>query len=95
MSIFTKIRNKEIPSTMIYEDELCFVILDINPANKGHALVISNDEYECILDCPEHILSHMIAIAQKVAQKQKIAFQNFRVKLPSTLERGWGVRSNR
>lgn len=69
-SIFTKIMNGEIPSTKIYEDDKCFSILDINPNNKGHALVISKEEHESILDCPDDILKHLIVIAKKVAKKQ-------------------------
>ncbi|MCF7953979.1 MAG: HIT domain-containing protein, partial [Spirochaetales bacterium] len=45
-TIFSKIIEGEIPSVNIYEDEVCVVILDISPVNKGHALVIARDEYE-------------------------------------------------
>ena len=40
-TVFEMIRDGEIPSVKIYEDDLCFVILDLAPVNKGHALVIS------------------------------------------------------
>ena len=32
--IFCKIANGEIPSATVYEDSVCRVILDVNPANK-------------------------------------------------------------
>lgn len=38
--LFCKICNKEIPSQIVYEDELFMCVLDINPAAKGHVLVI-------------------------------------------------------
>ena len=38
--IFCKIANGVIPSATVYEDSICRVILDINPASKGHALII-------------------------------------------------------
>jgi len=38
--IFCKIIAKEIPADMIYENEKVVAILDINPVNPGHALVI-------------------------------------------------------
>ena len=37
--IFCKIANGEIPSATLYEDEEFRVILDLGPANKGHALI--------------------------------------------------------
>jgi len=69
-SIFTKIINGEIGATKIYEDDKCISILDINPNNKGHALVIPRFECETVLDCPEDILGHLINVAKKVAEKQ-------------------------
>ena len=34
-SIFQKIIEKEIPSEIVYEDEMCIVINDINPQAWG------------------------------------------------------------
>jgi len=70
VSIFTKIIEGEIPSTKLYEDNKCIVILDINPMNKGHALVIPKEEHETTMECPDDILKHLMAIANKVAKKQ-------------------------
>ncbi|MGB3775157.1 MAG: HIT family protein, partial [Leeuwenhoekiella sp.] len=39
-SIFTKIINREIPATIVYEDERHIAILDVNPNTKGHTLCI-------------------------------------------------------
>ncbi len=69
-SIFTKIIDGEIPSTKIYEDDICIVILDIFPNHKGHSLVIPKEEYETIMDCPDDILKHLISITKKVSEKQ-------------------------
>lgn len=68
-SIFTKIIKGEIPSTKIYEDNKCIAILDINPNNKGHTLIIPKEEYETVLDCPTDLLQHLITVAKKVANK--------------------------
>jgi histidine triad (HIT) family protein len=38
--IFCKIVRGELPSYKIYEDEKTFALLDINPVNRGHTLVI-------------------------------------------------------
>jgi len=66
--IFCKILAKEIPCSQIYEDENTFAFLDINPVNKGHALVILKKHYETLLDIPKDELCTMIAITQKVSK---------------------------
>ena len=43
--IFCKIANGEIPSATLYEDDQFRVILDLNPAAKGHALVLPKYHY--------------------------------------------------
>ena len=68
-SIFTKIINGDIPSVKVYEDQKCIAILDINPNNKGHTLVIPKEEFETILDCPQGLLDHLMSVAKKVAVK--------------------------
>ncbi|HEV8518649.1 MAG TPA: HIT domain-containing protein, partial [Burkholderiales bacterium] len=40
-TLFTKILNKEIPAEIVYEDEFCFAIKDINPQAPVHLLLIS------------------------------------------------------
>ncbi len=73
-TLFTKIRDGKIPSKKIWSDELCYSILDINPVNKGHALVISNEPYRNIGECPDATLSHMILVAKKIEAKMREAF---------------------
>ena len=43
--IFCKLANGEIPTATIYEDEDFRVILDANPAAKGHALILPKEHY--------------------------------------------------
>ncbi len=68
-TIFTKIRDGKIPSVKLYEDEECFVIMDINPIVKGHSLVIAAKPYRNIGECPQETLDHMMAIAKKLDSK--------------------------
>ena len=44
--IFCRIIAGEIPSTKIYEDDLVYAFLDINPINPGHVLVIPKEHHE-------------------------------------------------
>ena len=69
--MFTKVRDGQIPSVKTYADDVCFVILDINPIVKGHSLVIANQPYRNIGECPVEVLQHMIAVAKQVEAVQR------------------------
>ncbi|PKM91511.1 HIT family protein [Candidatus Falkowbacteria bacterium HGW-Falkowbacteria-1] len=69
--IFCKIVKGEIPSVEIFQDKVAKVFLNINPASKGHLLIIPKEHFENILDCPDEILSHLIKISKKMAQLVK------------------------
>ena len=65
--IFCKIVAGEIPSSKIYEDEKILGFLDINPAKKGHCLVLPKEHYENIFDVSDDVLSETVAVVKKVA----------------------------
>lgn len=73
--IFCRIAKGEIPSSTIYEDEEVRVILDINPASKGHALILPKKHFKSFLEYPSDKLSHVFEIAQKVALAQEKGLQ--------------------
>eukprot|EP01130_Rhizamoeba_saxonica_P017650 TRINITY_DN85_c0_g2_i2.p1 TRINITY_DN85_c0_g2~~TRINITY_DN85_c0_g2_i2.p1 ORF type:complete len:140 (+),score=38.47 TRINITY_DN85_c0_g2_i2:52-471(+) len=70
-SIFTLIIEGTIPSTKLHETENTVTIMDINPRTKGHALVISKEEYNDIFDVPTEVLQEMALAAQTVAKAMK------------------------
>jgi histidine triad (HIT) family protein len=65
--IFCKIAKKEIPSTIVYEDDQFLAFLDIAPANKGHTLVIPKEHYKVYTDIPEELLKKFAVVVKKVA----------------------------
>ena len=65
-TVFEMIIDGDIPSVKLYEDDVCLVILDINPIQKGHALVISKKPYPRFTEAPYQELSHMMEVAKKV-----------------------------
>ncbi|MCC7574269.1 HIT family protein [Candidatus Woesearchaeota archaeon] len=67
--IFCKIIKQEIQAHKIYEDEETIVILDINPASKGHSLVIPKKHYENLQDVTEEALKNIIVTTKKIAKK--------------------------
>ena len=64
--IFCKIAAGDIPSTTIYEDEDFRVILDIEPASKGHALILPKEHYANLYELPEELASKVLIVAKKV-----------------------------
>lgn len=68
--IFCKIVNKEIPATVLYEDDDVLVFMDIGPIIKGHALVISKKHYDSVTETPDEILTKLHLTAKRIAQAQ-------------------------
>lgn len=69
--IFCKIANGEIPSATVYEVSICRVILDVNPANKGHALIIPKEHFDNIYSMDAETAAKIFTIATEVAKAQK------------------------
>lgn len=67
--IFCKIAAGDIPSATIYEDEDFRVILDIEPASKGHALILPKEHYANLYELPEELSTKVMIVAQKVITK--------------------------
>lgn len=65
--IFCKIANGEIPSKTLYEDERFRVILDLEPAARGHALVIPREHASDLYELPEETASQVLVLAKKIA----------------------------
>lgn len=72
-TIFEKIVAGELPSSKVFEDDLCIAVLDITPVNKGHVLVVPKERYSNIYDIPESLFVHLMAIVHKLAPAVKKA----------------------
>ncbi len=64
--IFCKIIKGEIPSKVLYEDELVKVIMDVNPTVNGHALIIPKKHYTDYLELDQDIITHIWDAAKKM-----------------------------
>lgn len=65
--IFCKIANGEIPSKTLYEDDSFRVILDISPASKGHAIILSKNHAANIYELSDEDASKIMIVAKKAA----------------------------
>jgi histidine triad (HIT) family protein len=77
-SIFTRILNQEIPGFIIYQDELCFVLLDKFPAHLGQVLIIPKQEIDYIGNLDEQIYLHLWKVVQKTMKILDITFNTTR-----------------
>ena len=66
--IFCQIVSGKVPSKKVYEDETCLAILDINPAAKGHILLLPKDHHAIMPQIPDQVLGHLFSIAKKLSQ---------------------------
>ena len=67
--IFCKIAAGEIPSTTLYEDDDFRVILDIEPASKGHALILPKEHYANLYELDDELASKALVLAKKMITK--------------------------
>ncbi len=74
--IFCKIAAKQIPSSMVYEDDELLAFKDINPAAPVHMLIIPKQHIATLSDCNDShapLLGKMLALAPKLAEEHGIA----------------------
>jgi histidine triad (HIT) family protein len=67
--IFCKIAAGELPGQIVEEDERTVAFMDINPATRGHLLVIPRAHARNLLEIPPEDLGATIATAQRMAQR--------------------------
>lgn len=68
--IFCKLANGEIPTNTVYEDANYRVIMDANPANPGHALVLPKKHGKDIFELDAETVAGAHAVAKKIAEAQ-------------------------
>ncbi len=64
--IFCKIAGGEIPSATIYEDDTFRVILDLGPANHGHALILPKEHYANLPELDTAVAEKVMPLAAKI-----------------------------
>lgn len=69
--IFCKIAQGQIPSTTIYENEEFRVFFDVNPASKGHCLVVPKEHYSNIFEIDRDVAGRLFSLTAAVARSLK------------------------
>jgi len=92
--IFCRIINKEIPASMVFEDEKMIAFNDINPQAPIHILLIPREHFSSLNEIPEekkNILSHLLLKARQIAQEKGIAEKGYRIVLNTAKDSGQEV----
>ena len=65
--IFCQIVAGKIQSRKVFEDEKTVAILDINPANPGHVLLLTKEHYSIMPQLPDDEVSHIFMVAKALS----------------------------
>jgi len=65
--IFCQIIAGKVQSKKVYEDEEVIAILDVNPANPGHLLIMPKEHYSIMPQIPEDEVGHIFMVAKALS----------------------------
>ena len=85
-TIFHKIIKREIPATIVFEDEHCLAIRDVSPVSPTHILLIPKKTIPSLANAEESdktLLGHMLLVCAEIARKEGIAEDGYRVVINS------------
>ena len=81
-TLFEKICDKEIPATIVFEDDRCVAFRDISPQAPLHILIIPRKAVPRVglaADEDEALLGHLLLTAAKVAIAEGVAESGYRL----------------
>ena len=81
-TLFEKILAREIPATILYEDDLVFAIRDIDPQAPKHVLIIPKKPIPRIAEAKaedQTLLGHLLLKAAEVAGKLELNEGGYRL----------------
>ena len=65
--IFCHIVSGKVQSKKVFEDDSTLSILDINPANPGHVLVLPKEHYSIMPQLSEEEIAHLFMVVKTVS----------------------------
>lgn len=81
-TIFSKIIRQDIPTPLLYQDDLVTAFRDISPQAKSHILIIPNKIIPTANDieaCDELTMGRLFTVAKKLAEQEGIAKNGYRL----------------
>lgn len=93
-TIFEKIIDREIPSTIEYEDESIIAFRDVTPQAPIHILIVPKKRVASINECDVEdtmLLGELLLVAKKLATKLKIQDNGYRLVINTGKDAGQTV----
>lgn len=92
--LFCRIVRREIPASIVYEDERLLAFNDINPQGPTHVLVVPKRHIESLNDLSpddDQIVGELVRRAAAIAKERGIAAKGFRTVFNTNREAGQTV----
>lgn len=93
-SVFTKIINKELPATIVYEDEEIIAFVPLHLQAPVHLLIVPKKEIHTINEVSEEdtlLLGKLFLLAKKLAKEQGISETGYRLSMNINEDAGQSV----
>ena len=92
--LFCKIVAGEIPSSKVYEDDVCFAFNDISPQAPTHILIVPRqhvDSLDKASDPDKQLIGHLMLTAAEIAREKGFADDGYRVVVNTNADGGQTV----
>ncbi len=92
--IFCDIGSGQRESQILFQDDRCFVIRDINPSAPIHLLIIPNDHVTSLanLSSEQYVLiGHLFAVADEMARRENVSSSGYRLAINQGHNAGQGI----
>jgi len=93
-SVFTKIIKRELPATIVYEDEDVIAFVPLRLQARVHLLIVPKKEIYTINDATEEdtlLLGKLFLVAKKLAKENGIAETGYRLSMNINEDAGQSV----
>ncbi len=90
-TLFEELIAREIPSTVVYEDDRVFAFRDIHPQAPQHILIVPKKPIPRIAEAgegDEALLGHLLLTAAKIAKENGFAETGFRLVMNNGVDGG-------
>jgi histidine triad (HIT) family protein len=77
--LFCQIAAREVPATILHEDDQVMAFLDICPIRPGHAQIIPKEHHTYFDDLPSPVALRILELGQKLSRTMKQLYQVERV----------------
>ena len=93
-SVFTKIVNRELPATIVYEDDEVLAFVPLRKQAPVHLLIVPKKEIFTINDMSEEdtlLLGKLFLVAKKLAKENGISETGYRLSMNNNEDAGQSV----